>query len=479
MFQTPHFLIGGEFRDTTEHTRLDIINPCTEEVLWTCPQCGPEHVAEAVEHAKKAQISWGRTHGSERSALLRKTADVLSERADTIARALSLEIGRPYAQALNEVHRGSEVLIWIAGEADRIFGETMTSKSGGRISITREPVGIVAGITPWNFPVGQPLQKLGPALAAGCTIILRPAELAPLTATLVVECFTDAGVPEGVIQMLQGAPQQISEAIFATDDIRKIAFTGSTAIGKMLMGEAAKSVKRSSMELGGHCPVIVCADADIEDAAAQTALLKFANSGQVCIAPTRFYLDEKIAESFTQALIKQAESRVVGDSQNPDSTMGPLAHDVQRQKLEMLIADAVARGARVRTGGGRPAGQKSGYYLTPTVLDQVPDDALIMHEEPFGPVAVLTTFTDLDDAIHRANSSEYGLASYAFSRDMGQCERLARDLEAGAVGINNIEVSHHEAPFGGVKASGIGREAGRYGIQEYLNVKTTHLTYPS
>ncbi len=477
MTTSPQYLIGGTYLDTTDLPKFSVINPCTEEVLWDCPQCGAEHVAEAVKHAKAVQKTWGATHGADRASLLRKTAEILGGRVDEIARALSLEIGRPFAQAQNEARRGTEILTWVAGEADRLFGETMTSRSGGRLTIKRDPVGIVAGITPWNFPVGQPLQKLAPALAAGCTIILRPAEVAPLTATLLVKCFTDAGFPDGVIQMLQGAPQEMSKAIFASTDIRKVAFTGSTAVGKLLLGQAADTVKRTSLELGGHSPVVVCDDADIEAAAAETAMLKFANAGQVCIAPTRFYLDEKIAEDFTKALVKQAEARVVGDSQDPASTMGPLAHAGQRQKLEDLIADAVAKGARIRTGGGRPTGKNAGYFLQPTVLDQVPDDARIMHEEPFGPVAVLTTFTDLDDAIARANNSEYGLASYAFAGSLARCEKLADELEAGVVGINNIEVSHHEAPFGGIKASGIGREGGRYGILEYMNVKATHITW--
>lgn len=477
MTMTPKYLIGGAYRDASDHPPFPVLNPCTEEVLWMAPQCGPEHVAEAVEHAKAVEKSWGRTHGSERAALLRKTAENLAKNVDAIARSLSLEIGRPYAQAQNEVRRGSEILNWIAGEATRIFGETMTSPSGGRLSITREPVGISAAITPWNFPVGQPLQKLGPALAAGCPIILRPAELAPMTATLLVKCFTDAGFPDGVIQLLHGAPQDISKAIFACEDIRKIAFTGSTAVGKLLLAEAAKTVKRCGMELGGHSPVIVCKDADISLAATQTAMLKFANAGQICIAPTRFYLEEEIAEEFTLALVQQAESRVLGDSQDPASTMGPLAHAGQRDKLEDLIADAVSRGARIRTGGKRPAALNAGYYLLPTVLDRVPDDARIMHEEPFGPVAVLTTFSSLDDAIARANASEYALASYAFTTSLRRAEQLSRELVAGVVGINSVEVSHHETPFGGVKASGIGKEGGRMGIQEYLNIKTTHLVW--
>ncbi|MDC0739592.1 NAD-dependent succinate-semialdehyde dehydrogenase [Cognatishimia sp. SS12] len=477
MIDKPLFLIGGEFTDQSEHPSFPVVNPCTEENLWDCPQAGPSHVAEAVKHAKAAQSAWADTHPSARATLLRKTADILASRVEAIGKALSLEVGRPYKMAVGEPTRGVEILHWIAGEADRIGGETLTSRAGGRISIVREPVGIVAGITPWNFPVGQALQKLGPALAAGCPIILRPAEIAPLTATLLVQCFVDAGFPKGVIQMLHGAPQPISDAIFDNPDIRKVAFTGSTAVGKMLLAKAAASVKRTSMELGGHSPVIVCADADLDNAAAQTAMLKFANSGQVCIAPTRFYVHEDVAEAFTQKLVAQAEARVLGDSQNPDSTMGPLAHAGQRAKLEELIADAIAKGATVRTGGARPAGLDVGYFLEPTVLADVPADARIMHEEPFGPVALITTFSDLDEAIARANDSEYGLASYGFTTDLATSEKLSRGLQAGVIAINNIDVSGHESPFGGIKQSGIGREAGRYGILEYMNIKATHVTW--
>lgn len=477
MIDKPLFLIGGEYTDASDHPCFPITNPCNGDVLWDCPQAGPEHVEAAVNEAKKVKKAWGNTHGSERAAILRKAADIVGERVDEIATALSLEIGRPFRMARAEVMRGTEVIHWVAGEAGRIFGETMTSQAGGRLTITREPVGIVAGITPWNFPVGQCLQKICPALAAGCPIILRPAELSPLSATLLVKCFADAGLPKGVIQVLHGKPQAISDAIFDNKDIRKVAFTGSTAIGKLLLEKAAKTVKRTSMELGGHAPVIVCSDADLDNAAQQAAMMKFANAGQICIAPTRFFLQEDIAEEFTKKLVAIAESHIVGDSQNPDTTMGPLAHDAQRTKLEELIADAEARGARIRTGGKRPDGMEQGYYFEPTVMDNVPEDARIMIEEPFGPVAVLTTFKTLDEAIERANDTDYGLASYAFTTSMAQSEQLSRELETGVVGINTVDVSAHETPFGGIKESGIGREAGTYGILEYMNVKTTHVTW--
>lgn len=477
MINKPLFLIGGEYTDVSDYPSFPIINPCNGDVLWECPQAGPEHVEAAVKEAKKIQKSWGNTHGSERAAIMRKAAEIVGERVDEIAQTLSLEIGRPYRMAQGEVRRGTEIIQWVAGEAGRIFGETMTSPSGGRLSVTREPVGIVAGITPWNFPVGQCLQKICPALAAGCPIILRPAEMAPLTATLLVKCFADAGLPKGVIQVLHGKPQAISDAIFDNEDIRKVAFTGSTAVGKMLMEKAAKTVKRTSMELGGHAPVIVCDDADLDNAAQQAAMMKFANAGQICIAPTRFFLQEDIAEEFTKKFVDIANAHVVGDSQNPDSTMGPLAHAAQRNKVEELIEDAVAKGARIRAGGKRPEGLDQGYYLEPTVLDNVPADARIMREEPFGPIALLTTFRTLDEAIGRANETEYGLAAYAFTSSMAQSEQLSRELQSGGIGINTVDISPHEVPFGGIKESGIGREAGRYGILEYMNVKTTHVTW--
>ncbi len=474
---TPHYLIGGKFDTASDLPPLDAINPCTEEVLWQSPTCGPDHVAQAIAHAKAAAPVWAAVHGWERAAILRKVADQFTARADEIARVMALEIGRPVAQSKVEVMVGRDNILWAAGEAERLFGQVLPSRIGGKFTVTPEPVGIVAAFTAWNFPINLPLRKMGPALAAGCPVILRPAEQTPMTATLIGECFHEGGVPAGVVQVLLGEPNGISPHLMASEDIRKITFTGSTAVGKMLLKQAADTVKRTSMELGGHSALVVCADADVKLAAEQAALFKFRNSGQVCIAPNRFYVHDDVAEEFTDRLVAEAEALVLGDSMDPASTMGPMIHAAQRDKVERLIAQAIESGAELRTGGKRPEDRNAGYFLAPTVLDNVPDQADIMIEEPFGPVAAVARFSALDDAIARANGTPFGLAAYGFTSDQGTAERLSRELHAGMVGINTGLVASPEVPFGGFDHSGIGKESGTSAIHDYLNLKTTHFMF--
>jgi succinate-semialdehyde dehydrogenase/glutarate-semialdehyde dehydrogenase len=473
----PKALIGGEFRTRASRDLIPVVNPCTEAVLWTQPACGPEEVAEALEHAKAALAAWSSVHGWERGRILRAVAAELEARKPAIARALSLEIGRPIAQAAGEVGAAIEQFQWFAGEAERLFGDTIASRQGGRLVTDYEPVGIVAAFTAWNFPVNLPVRKIAPALAAGCPIIVRPSEQVPLTSTLIAEACVAGGVPAGVVQLLLGRAEDISPALMEANDVRKISLTGSTRVGQKLMAEAAKTMKRCSMELGGHSPVVVCADADVEAAAKQCAAFKFRNAGQVCIAPNRFYVEEKVAERFLSVMRAEAEALVVGDSQETTTSMGPLTLASGRDKVERLIADALDRGASLVTGGRRPDGRNAGYFLEPTVLGDVPDDADIMQEEPFGPVAPVASFTDFDEAIVRANSTPYGLAAYAFTGSHAKAEALSKGLHAGMVGINTFMVAHAEAPFGGVDHSGMGREGGREAIRDYQNVKLTHMAW--
>ena len=474
---TPKALIGGAFRTDTSRDPIPVVNPCTETVLWTQPACGPDEVAEALGHAKAALVTWSAVHGWERGSILRAVAAEMEARKPAIARALSLEIGRPIAQAAGEVGAAIEQFQWFAGEAERLFGDTIASRQGGRLVTEYEPVGIVAAFTAWNFPVNLPVRKIAPALAAGCPIILRPSEQVPMTSTLIAEACVAGGVPAGVVQLLLGRAEDISPAIMAANEVRKISLTGSTRVGQMLMAEAAKTMKRCSMELGGHSPVVVCADADVEAAARHCAAFKFRNAGQVCIAPNRFYVEKKVADRFLSVMKAEAQALVLGDSQDTATSMGPLTLASGRDKVERLIADACDRGASLVTGGRRPDGRNAGYYLEPTVLAGVPDDAAIMWEEPFGPVAPVASFTDLDEAIARANATPYGLAAYAFTGNHATAERLSRGLHAGMVGVNTFMVAHAEAPFGGVDHSGMGREGGREAIRDYQNVKLTHMAW--
>lgn len=473
----PKFLIGDSFSSSAGGDSLPVVNPCTEEVLWESPACTEAHVEEALANARAALKTWSAVHGWERAKVLRGIARAMEARREDLARALSLEIGRPYSQSAGEVNIAIEQFDWFAGEAERLFGETIPSRQGGRLAVEPEPVGIVAAFTAWNFPINLIARKIAPALAAGCPIIVRPSEQVPVTSTILIECCVEGGAPAGVVQMLLGRAAEISPALIAANDVRKISLTGSTRVGQQIMAEAAKTVKRCSMELGGHAPVVVCRDADVAKAADLCAQFKFRNAGQVCIAPSRFYVHEDIASYFTEKMVESAESLVLGNSQNEAVSMGPLTLPQQRDKIEALTESTVKSGARLMTGGRRPAHLNKGYFFEPTVFADVPEDAEVMSEEPFGPIAPITTFSDFDDAIERANATPYGLAAYGFTGDHGTAEALSKGLHAGMVGVNTFMIAHAEAPFGGIDHSGMGREGGRHAIQDYLNTKLTHFAW--
>lgn len=473
----PKILIDGAFAETGERDPIPVVNPCNEEVLWETPACGPGDVARALAAAECALPGWSAVHGWERAKLLRAIARRMEARRDELALALSLEIGRPLSQSAGEVNIAIEQFDWFAGEAERLFGETIPSRQGGRLVVDPEPVGIVAAFTAWNFPINLLARKIAPALAAGCPIICRPSEQTPATSTVLIECCVEAGVPAGVVQLLQGRAEEISPAIMAAESVRKISLTGSTRVGQQLLAEAAKTVKRCSMELGGHAPVVVAADADLDQAADLCAQFKFRNAGQVCIAPNRFYVHESLAAPFAERMAAAAATLVLGDSQSPETSMGPMTLAQQRDRVEALSGETEANGAQLLTGGRRPAHLNKGYFFEPTVFAEVPDDARIMRDEPFGPIAPIAAFSDLDEAIARANATPFGLAAYGFTASHTTAEALSRGLHAGMVGVNTFMVAHAEAPFGGIDHSGMGREGGRQAIQDYLNVKLTHFAW--
>lgn len=471
---TPKYLIGGRWDIKSARDPMAVINPATETPLYDVPCCGPEHAEEAISIAQQAYKLWSRVPGFERAHMLRRIADEMKKRVDELARAISTEMGRPISVSINEARSAAEQFHWYAGEADRLFGDILPSRMGGTLMIRPEPVGVVTAFTPWNFPVALPVRKIAPALAAGCVVILRPSEQTPLSAMIIGEACLAAGLPAGVLQILQGEPLGISPTLMASETVRKISFTGSTRVGKHLMREAAETVKRVSMELGGHAPVIVGPDVDVRKAATLVSRYKFLNAGQVCGSPNRFYLHKSVAAEFTEVMLEAANAIRLGDPLDPSITMGPLAIPATIEKVERLVADATEKGAKLLTGGGRSTAHNIGYYFEPTVLGGVSDNADIMHEEPFGPVAVLTTYSDLDDAITRANNSDYGLCAYAFTSDYRTAQKLSSELSAGMVGINDLMLSHLEAPFAGIKHSGVGYESGQFAVREYLHYKTTH-----
>lgn len=460
--------IAGAWRKTAE--TLPVINPADESEIGRVPVASTRDLDAALEAAAKGFAVWRRTAPQRRAEIIRTAAALLRERIDEIARDITLEHGKPFQQARLEVIRGAEFFEWDAGEAQRTYGRVIPSEPGIRYVVHHQPIGTVAAFSPWNFPLSQPARKIAGALAAGCSIIIKASEETPAGALHIARAFHDAGLPAGVLNLVFGIPAQISEYLIPSAEVRLIAFTGSTSVGKHLSGIAAQYAKPVLMELGGHAPVIVCDDADPVKAGVASAIRKARNAGQVCTSPTRFFVDEKIFKPFTEAFVARAKAVRVGNGLEDGVEMGPMANHRRVEAMEMLVADAVQAGAKLMTGGERPG--NSGYFFPVTVLSEVPDHARVMQEEPFGPLAVINPVSSLDEALEKANGVPYGLAAYAFTNSAANVDRITDELEAGNVSINTLEASVAETPFGGVKESGFGREGGEEGIMHYTVVKT-------
>ncbi|MFJ6212771.1 NAD-dependent succinate-semialdehyde dehydrogenase [Streptomyces sp. NPDC092296] len=467
------YIAGQWCRGGTGRT-APIVNPATEQVIGEVPLATTADLDRALAAAAEGFRTWRGTPPARRTAILHAAADLLTERAADIGRTMTLEQGKPLAEATGEARRVADTLRWHIEDARRAYGRIIPSAPGTVLSVRREPIGPVAAFVPWNFPAGGPMRKISSALSAGCSIVIKASEETPATAAALVACFVDAGLPAGALNLVFGEPAEVSAHLIASPVTRLIAFTGSVPVGKLLAAEAGKVMKPSLMELGGHAPVIVCADADPAAAARRAARAKFANAGQVCTSPSRFLVHESLVEDFTAEFVKAAEAVVVGDGLAEGTTMGPLANERRLQAMLRLTADAVSRGAVVRTGGGRP--DRPGYFFAPTVLTGVPADADLMREEPFGPLAPISAFSDLGAALRTANELPYGLAAYGFTESAATAERLAAELEAGILSLNHCGGSVHEAPSGGVKESGYGREGGPEALDAYLVTKrVSHL----
>ena len=470
MYQDVLLHVGGEWRAARGGRTLDVINPATEEVLGKLAHAGTDDLDEALDHAAKGFATWKAMTAYDRSKLMRKAADLIRERADAIARLMTMEQGKPVGEAKIEIMGSADVIDWFAEEGRRAYGRVIPNRVPGVYQLSlREPVGVVAGFTPWNFPMSQAVRKISAALAAGCSFILKGPEETPASCAELVRAYVDAGVPQGVVQLVFGVPAEISEYLIPHPVIRKISFTGSTVVGKHLAALAGKHMKRATMELGGHAPSIVFNDADLDQAATILAANKFRNAGQVCVAPTRFIVQEGVYEPFLEKFVAKCEALKVGNGLEAGTTMGPLANDRRVAAMEGLIADAVQKGGKVRTGGKR-IGNK-GYFFEPTVLTDLAPDSRVLNEEPFGPLALFLPFKTLDDAIAEANRLEYGLAAYAYTRNTATATALGARIEAGMVGINHHGLALPETPFGGVKDSGYGSEGGAEGLEPYLVTK--------
>ncbi|WP_320196741.1 NAD-dependent succinate-semialdehyde dehydrogenase [Agrobacterium rosae] len=463
-------LINGEWRDALSGKTIAVSDPATDEVLGQIAHAEKADLDLALDAADKGFKVWRETSAYERSKIMRKAADLLRERKDTIAWLMTREQGKPLAQSAMEVMGAADTIDWFAEEARRTYGQVIPARATGVSQLAiKVPVGPVAAFTPWNFPINQIVRKLSAALAAGCSIIVKAPEETPASPAELIRAFVDAGVPAGVVNLVYGVPSEISEYLIPHPVIRKISFTGSTPIGKHLAALAGKHMKRATMELGGHAPVMIFDDANIEKAVEIMAMSKFRNAGQVCVAPTRFLVQEGVASQFLDGFVKAAEAVKVGNGLEDGITMGPLANERRIPAMEALIQDAVTHGAELKTGGKR-IGNK-GNFFEPTVLANVPTSAKIMNDEPFGPVAIVNTFKSFDDAISEANRLPFGLASFAFTGSVKTAHELGRQVEAGMLTINHNGLALPEVPFGGIKDSGYGTEGGSEAVGAYLETR--------
>jgi succinate-semialdehyde dehydrogenase / glutarate-semialdehyde dehydrogenase len=459
--------IGGAWRKAADGQ--PVLNPADESVIGMVPIASRSDLDAALAAAADGFRIWSRTSPAKRAELMLRAARLMRERIEEIAYAITLEHGKPMAQARLEVVRGCEFFEWDAAEGQRTYGRVIPSEPGIKYIVMHQPIGMVAAFSPWNFPMSQPARKIGGALAAGCSIILKAAEETPAGAIHIARAFHDAGLPPGVLNLVFGVPSEISEYLIPQEQTRLIAFTGSTAVGKKLTEMAARHMKPVLMELGGHAPVIVCDDVDPVASAITSAIRKARNTGQVCTSPTRFYVQKPLYDVFSKTFAEKARTVTVGNGLDPCTQMGPLANHRRIEALETLVADAKAKGARVLAGGERLGNR--GYFFPLTVLADLPDDARAMREEPFGPLALINPVSSIDEAIEKANALPFGLAAYAFTHSARNADRLAEGIEAGNVSINTLEASVAETPFGGVKESGYGREGGMEGLSHYTLVK--------
>jgi succinate-semialdehyde dehydrogenase/glutarate-semialdehyde dehydrogenase len=463
-------LIDGAEIMHTEGGSVPVVNPATGFEIGRLPVATAKELDLAIAAAERGLGVWRAVPAIERARVLRRAAQLIDERIETMAPHLTSENGKPLSEARAELRVAAETFDWFADEARRIYGRVIPPRIPElRLSAERAPVGVVAAFSPWNFPAVTSAKKIAPSLAAGCAMVLKPAEETPATPLAIARCLIDAGLPAGVLNLVYGDPAAISAHLIAAPAVRKVTFTGSTAVGRSLARQAADGLKRLTMELGGHAPVIVCGDVDVHRTAELSSAAKFRAAGQICSAPSRFIVARQAYPSFFEALAAAASKIRVGDGLDPGTQMGPLANERRLRALEALTTDAIGRGARLVFGGRRVG--NAGFYFEPTVLADVPPTARIMQEEPFGPVAAVVPFDSLEEALAIANGTALGLAGYVFSQDAATARRIAGELETGLVGINTFAISLAETPFGGVKASGYGLEGGSEGIEAYLVTK--------
>ena len=470
MYPNISLFVDGAWLAALAGRTLPIVNPASGEVIGSVAHAERADLDRALQAAERSFRTWRKVSAFERAKVMRKAANLLRQRADAIAPLLTMEQGKPLPEASGEVLAGADVIDWFAEEARHTYGRVIPARAEGIYQLViKEPVGPVAAFTPWNFPINQVVRKLSCALAAGCSIIVKAPEGTPASPAELIRCFADAGIPAGVINLVYGLPAEISEYLIPHPVIRKVSFTGSTAVGKKLAAIAGAHMKRVTMELGGHAPAIVFDDADVDTASRLLATAKYRNAGQVCVSPTRVLVQERVYDRFIEGFVQHTKAVKVGDGLAAGTTMGPMANPRRIAAMEAFISDARQRGATVHTGGNR-IGNK-GNFFEPTVMTDVPKDARVMNEEPFGPLAVISPFSAFEDAVTEANRLPYGLASYVYTRSAKTANAIAAAVEAGMMSINHHGLALPEVPFGGVKDSGYGSEGGLEAIEGYLNTK--------
>ena len=463
-------MINGRWRDASSKETLAVTNPANGQQLGSVPKMGAAETREAIDAAAGALPAWRALTAKERSSILRRWFELMMEHQDDLARLMTLEQGKPLAEAKGEISYAASFIEWFAEEGKRIYGDTIPGhQADKRLLVIKQPIGVTAAITPWNFPSAMITRKAGPALAAGCTMVLKPASQTPFSALALAELANRAGIPEGVFNVVTGSASEVGGELTGNPLVRKLSFTGSTEIGRQLMEQCAKDIKKVSLELGGNAPFIVFDDADLDKAVEGALASKFRNAGQTCVCANRLYVQDGVYDRFTEKLQQAVSKLQIGDGLQPNVTIGPLIDEKAIAKVQEHIADALGKGARIVTGG--KVHELGGNFFQPTILVDVPGDAKVAKEETFGPLAPLFRFKDEADVIAQANDTEFGLAAYFYARDLGRVFRVGEALEYGIIGINTGLISTEVAPFGGVKSSGLGREGSKYGIDDYLEIK--------
>jgi succinate-semialdehyde dehydrogenase/glutarate-semialdehyde dehydrogenase len=467
--------IDGKWQQSQNNETYNVINPATEEVIGKASKAGEEDVNKALKSAEKGLEVWKKTPPWQRAKIIRKIADLMREKTDVLAKWMTLEVGKPLAEAAGEVGGAADIFEWNSEETKRIYGQIVESRfENTRMYVKYEPVGVVAGLIPWNFPIILASRKISTALAAGCSVICKPDVITPGSVMELMNIINEAGVPPGVVNLLSGDPAKIWSQRISSEKVKKISITGSTRVGKLILKQAAEKVQRVTMELSGHSPFIVFDDVDINQVTDMAITAKFRNNGQVCISPARFYIHERKKDEFAKTLVDKVTKLKIGNGLDKDTILGPLTTEKRLHEVEALAEKTKQEGAKVLCGGKRPAGFNKGYFYEPTIFDEVKDNFTIMKEEPFGPLVPILTFKDRDEVVKRANDNDLGLSSYIYTKSLENAHKVSEKMETGTCAVNTPAVAFAEVPFGGIKQTGYGREGGSMAIKDYLNIKYTH-----